>query len=113
MLFRITFSISLAFAGSSKLIGSESMVQTFAAVGIGQWFRIFTGLCEIATAVLLMVPTTIGFGALLGFAVFVGATVANIFVLHHDYIHSTIPAVIMLVIAWIYRRVTCWPQPRR
>lgn len=103
MLLRITFAISLVWAGSLKLIGSESMVHTFATVGLGQWFRIFTGLCEIATATLLMFPTTIGFGALLGFAVFTGATVANIFVLHQDYIHSTVPAIIMVIIVWNYR----------
>jgi putative oxidoreductase len=80
------------------------MVQLFDAIGIGQWFRIFTGICELLTAILLLFPATIGIGALLGFGVMVGATIANIFILHHDFIHSSIPAIILALMAWTHRR---------
>jgi putative oxidoreductase len=100
---RIVLAIFLLMAAGMKFAGTEQMVQLFDTIGIGQWFRVFTGFCELITAILLLLPATIGVGALLGFGVMVGATIANIFVLHHDFIHSTIPAIIFAVIAWTYR----------
>ena len=100
---RFVFAIFLLMGAVGKLAGIQQMVQLFDAVGLGQWFRIFTGLCELATAILIVFPATIGVGALLGFFVMVGATIANIVVLHHDFIHSAIPAIIFAMIAWTYR----------
>ena len=100
---RIVLALFLLMAAGMKFAGTEQMVQLFDTIGIGQWFRVFTGLCEFATAVLLLFPATIGIGALLGFGVMAGATIANIFILHHDFIHSTIPAIIFAMIAWTYR----------
>jgi hypothetical protein len=64
---RIAFALLLVAAGGAKLAGNAQMVQLFDAIGIGQWFRIFTGICELLTAILLLFPATIGIGALLGF----------------------------------------------
>jgi putative oxidoreductase len=100
---RFVIAIFLLLAAGGKLAGVQQMVQLFDTIGLGQWFRIFTGLCELATAALLLFPATIGVGALLGFCIMVGATIANIFVLDHDFIHSSIPAIIFAVIAWTYR----------
>jgi putative oxidoreductase len=100
---RFVFAIFLLMGAVGKLAGIQQMVQLFDAVGLGQWFRFFTGLCELATAILIVFPATIGVGALLGFFVMVGATIANIVVLHHDFIHSAIPAIIFAMIAWTYR----------
>ncbi len=100
---RFVFSIFLLTAAGGKLAGMQQMVQLFDVVGLGQWFRIFTGLCELATAILIVFPATIGAGALLGFFVMLGATIANIVILHHDFIHSAIPAIIFAMIAWTYR----------
>jgi len=75
---RIAFALLLVAAGGAKLAGNAQMVQLFDAIGIGQWFRIFTGICELLTAILLLFPATIGIGALLGFGVMVGATIASI-----------------------------------
>ena len=75
---RIAFALLLLAAGGAKLAGNAQMVQLFDTIGIGQWFRIFTGICELLTAILLLFPATIGIGALLGFGVMVGATIANI-----------------------------------
>ncbi len=44
------------FAGTHKLAGGEDMVQAFATIGIGQWFRYFTALLEIAGAITLLRP---------------------------------------------------------
>src|SRR5258708_39062694 len=48
-------------AGGAKLAGVPTLVQLFEQIGAGQWFRIVTGLVEVAGAVALLVP---GFAAL-------------------------------------------------
>lgn len=52
-------------AGTAKLAGTPMMVETFDHIGIGQWFRIVTGLVEIAGGVLLLVPRLSPIGGLL------------------------------------------------
>ena len=37
--------------------------QTFERIGIGQWFRIFTGVMQIAGGLLMCVPKTMVYGA--------------------------------------------------
>ena len=103
MVLRIVLALWLLMSAGMKLAGVEQMVQLFDAIGVGQWFRIFTGVCELVTGVLLLFPATIGIGALLAFGIMVGATIANIFILHHDFVHSTIPAIIFAIIAWKFR----------
>ena len=75
--------LALAFlaAGGSKLAGAQPMVETFAKIGIGQWFRVLTGILEIAGAVALLVPRAAFFGSLLLPCVMVGAVVAHLTVL--------------------------------
>ena len=53
-------TLAFAAAGLAKLAGAEMMVQTFDAVGVGQWFRYVTGIIEVGSAILLWVP---GFAA--------------------------------------------------
>ncbi len=72
--------LALAFlaAGGSKLAGAEPMVENFEKVGMGQWFRVLTGVLEIAGAVALLVPRAAFYGALLLACVMAGAVVAHL-----------------------------------
>src|SRR5258705_450546 len=55
-------------AGSAKLAGASSMIQMFDQIGVGQWFRIVTGLVEIFGAIALLYPGIAAFGVFgLGF----------------------------------------------
>ena len=76
--------LALAFlgAGSQKLIGAPAMVELFKAIGVGQWFRYVTGICEITGAVLIVVPKTKAIGAATLVCVMVGAIIAHLFILH-------------------------------
>lgn len=85
--------LTLAFvaAGASKLAGVEMMVQTYDAIGFGQWFRYFTGFVEIVGAALLWVPNRQIFGALILGGTMVGAVAAHVFILGP----SALPAVVL------------------
>ena len=96
---------ALAFlaAGGAKLAGVPDMVAMFEAMGFGQWFRYFTGLYEIAGAVLLLVPRTAWIGA----AMFVMQMAAAV-VFHVALVGgSPVPAIVLLLVSAIilwYRR---------
>lgn len=62
---RVFLALAFGAAGAAKLAGLPQMVQIFDHIGIGQWFRNFTGIVEITGAILLLVPQTGFFGGLL------------------------------------------------
>ena len=78
-------------AGFAKMAGVPFMVDLFAQIGLGQWFRIATGIVEVAGAVALLVPGLASIGALwLGFTM-VCAVATHVFVLHT----SPVPAIVL------------------
>jgi uncharacterized membrane protein YphA (DoxX/SURF4 family) len=78
-------------AGSAKLAGVPFMVDLFAQIGLGQWFRVVTGVVEVTGAVALLVPGLASVGALwLGFTM-VCAVATHVFVLHS----SPVPAIVL------------------
>lgn len=85
--------LTLAFlaAGGAKLFGSEMMVSTFDAIGVGQWFRYLTGFIEFGGAVLLWVPGRQAAAAGLLGATMVGAVIAHLLILGP----SAVPAIVL------------------
>ena len=78
----VLLAVVFIFAGGAKLLGAPAMVQEFAQIGVGQWFRYFTGILEVSGAIGVLIPKY-RFGAALQIAlVMVGATAANIWILH-------------------------------
>jgi putative oxidoreductase len=99
-------------AGGAKLVNSPAMVREFAQVGLGQWFRYFTGILEISGAIGLLVPSVRFWAALQIALVMVGATLANLTVLHLPAL-ARLTAVLLalaLVLAWL-RRPQFEPKP--
>jgi putative oxidoreductase len=74
---------SLAFigAGGSKLAGAAAMVDVFDKVGLGQWFRYFTGLLEVSAGIGLLLSRYAVYAAGLLVMVMVGAIIAHLTVL--------------------------------
>lgn len=97
--------ITFLFAGGVKLAGNRAMVQEFAQIGLGQWFRYFTGIIEVSGAIGLLIPRVRFWAALQIAAVMVGATFTNIAVLHLPQL-AGLTAVLLalaLVLAWLRR----------
>lgn len=89
--------------GGMKLLSKPVMVREFEQVGLGQWFRYFTGTLEVAGAVCLLVPKFSRWGALLLTVVMIGAITAHFTVLHTPPTSATILLALALLIAWLRR----------
>ncbi len=88
--------IAAAFlaAGAAKLADVPFMADLFAQIGIGQWFRVVTGVVEVVGAVALLFPGLASIGALWLGGTMVGAVATHLFVLHT----SPVPAIVLGVL---------------
>lgn len=100
---QILLAINFLMAGGLKLSGAQQMVDVFAAVGVGQWFRYFTGGAEVIGALLLLVPATSGLAAVLLAVVMVGATLAELIVLSGQALIPLVLLVLLSVVAYARR----------
>ncbi len=91
-------------AGGSKLLGNPHMVEQFAELGVGQWFRYFTGCVEVTGAILLLVPRLCSFGGFLITATMIGAIIARITVLHGNMVGDVVLLLIAATITWNRRK---------
>jgi putative oxidoreductase len=97
---QVLLAVVFAMAGLSKVFGDPAMVEMFATIGVGQWFRYLVGVLEIAGAVGVLVPRFSGLAAMGLACLMAGATLTNLFVLGA----SPLPTVGLLVasalVAW-------------
>lgn len=80
----------------TKLSSQPMMVSDFETIGLGQWFRYLTGSVEVIGGAALLVPHVSIWGAVLLLAVDIGAFVAQVGVLHLDWIHTLILAAMLI-----------------
>ena len=100
---QIVLALAFLAAGGSKLAGVPMMVQLFDAIGIGQWFRIVTGLVEVVGAIGLLVPGFSGPAALwLGFTMLC-ATITHLTVLHTNPAPAVVLVILNAVLAYLRR----------
>jgi uncharacterized membrane protein YphA (DoxX/SURF4 family) len=64
-----------------KFTASEESVYVFSALGIEPYGRIGTGIAELIAVILILIPRTSLFGAIMGCGVMVGAVFAHLFLL--------------------------------
>jgi hypothetical protein len=84
-------------AGGAKLYGVPLMVEEFGHMGLGQWFRYFTGSLEVLGALLILTRLLVGFGAMLLICIMIGATIMHLFVIGG----SPVPALVLLALSAI------------
>ena len=100
---RVVVAALFLFAGIMKLSGQPMMVQEFDAVGLGHWFRYFTGVLEVAGAIAALVPSVSALGAVLLLLVDAGAFVAQVAVLHMDWIHTIVIGAVIAALIYLQR----------
>ncbi len=101
---RIVAAAAFLMAGSAKLSGNPMMVATFAAIGLGQWFRYLTGALEVAGALALLIPRLGGVGAAILTAVMVGAVLTHLLILGGNATPAIVLLLISATIAWQRRQ---------
>lgn len=97
--------LTLAFvaAGLAKLGGVEMMVQTFDAVGVGQWLRYVTGIFEIGGAALLWMRGREVFGAGLLLCTMIGAVLSHLLFIGPSAIPALVLGVLAAIVAYAHR----------
>lgn len=90
-------ALAFASAGGAKLYGVPMLVEEFQHMGLGQWFRYFTGTLELLGAVLVLVPSLAAFGAVLLICIMIGATLMHLLVIGG----SPVPALVLLALSAI------------
>ena len=88
---QIILAAAFAAAGSAKLAGVPFMVELFDQIGIGQWFRLVTGVVEITGAIALVFPGLASIGAVWLGTTMVFAVATHLLVLHT----SPVPAIVL------------------
>ncbi|MDB5502259.1 MAG: DoxX family protein [Tardiphaga sp.] len=88
-------ALAFAAAGAAKWYGVPMLVEEFEHIGLGQWFRYFTGSLEIFGAILLLLPQKAVYGALLLICVMMGAIITHLFVIGG----SAVPAIVLLALS--------------
>lgn len=83
-------------AGFSKLTAQPVMVKEFTTFGYPSWFMYLTGLIEVVSAILVIVPKTARIGAGLLICVMVGAIFSHV---THGQAAMIVAPVVLLVLA--------------
>ena len=101
----ILLAYMFTLAGGVKLFGVPAMVQEFAQIGLGQWFRYLTGVLEVSGAIGLLVPRLRFWAALQLAVIMVGATLTNLMVLRLPQMAVVTISLLalLLVLAWLRR----------
>ena len=102
--------LAFMFAGGGwlKISGAPVMVDMFATIGAGQWFRVMVGALEMAGAIGLLIPPLAGLAALGLTGLLVGAIATNLFILHIDSSVAIVLLLLSALIAW-----GRWSQTKR
>lgn len=80
-LLRITAAVIFLQTLFFKFTASEESVYIFSTLGMEPFGRIGSGVAELVAAILLLVPRTTVYGALLGLGIMAGAIASHLFVL--------------------------------
>src|SRR5215204_512499 len=87
-------------AGFDKEGGEAAMVEMFATIAIGQWFRYVVGALEIAGAVGVLVPRLSGLAALGLLCLMAGASLTNVLVLGTSPLLLVALMLVSALVAW-------------
>lgn len=104
---QVLLALQIVLAGLAKVGGDQAMVEMFATIGIGQWFRYAIGALEVVGAIGVLVPRLSGLAALGLVCLMVGAILTNIFVLGASPFFPLVLLMVAALVAW-----GRWPQTR-
>jgi putative oxidoreductase len=77
-LLRIAAAVILLQTLYFKFTGHPESVELFTKLGVEPWGRIGTGIIELIAGILLLIPSTVFIGAMLGAGLMAGAIVSHL-----------------------------------
>lgn len=81
LLLRLVAAVILLQTLFFKFTGAPESKYIFSTLGVEPWGRIASGIIEMIASLLLLIPSTQIFGALIGAGVMVGAILSHLFIL--------------------------------
>src|SRR5262249_14889903 len=106
---RIAVALAFTVTGIDKFFVSY-WTQVFAVIGVGQWFRYFTGVVEIVGGLFFLAPATTTLGAALLIPTMIGAMTTQVVVFKRP-ADSLFPAIYLVGVIVAYSILR--PIPRR
>lgn len=103
LVLRVLLTFVFVAAGGAKLFGVSMMVETFDAIGWGQWFRYVTAIVELGAAALLWVPAFSVVGAGLLFATMICGALFHVFVIGPSAVPALVLAGLCALFVWFER----------
>jgi uncharacterized membrane protein YphA (DoxX/SURF4 family) len=95
-----------------KFTGAEESKYIFSRLHAEPWGRIGSGVIELLASILILIPATTGYGALLGLGVMTGAILSHLTVLGIDvqndggllFLYAILVFFSCLYLGWVYRK---------
>ena len=104
---RAVFFVIFLYFGTAKLKGGADSPWgvIFGQIGLGQWFRYFTGVLECIGAFLVLVPGAVETGLAVLITIAFAATISTVFLLHR-LSEAFIPFALFcgMIAFWLHRR---------
>ena len=97
---QVLLALQFVMAGLAKVFGDPAMIEMFATISVGQWFRYVVGALELAGAVGLLIPRLTGLAALGLVCLMVGAVATNVFILGANPLLPIVLALVGLLVVW-------------
>ncbi|MBA0126623.1 DoxX family protein [Haloechinothrix sp. YIM 98757] len=100
---QIITAAGFALAASAKFAGDPAVVETFDAIGFGDWFRYLIAVLELAGAVALLVSLLAGLAGLAFVGLMAGAVLVHLVVLGEG-VAAALPLLALAAIVALARR---------
>jgi hypothetical protein len=108
LLLRLTAAAILLQTLFFKFTGAAESVYIFQALGAEPWGRLGSGIAELATAILLLAPSTAALGGLLGIGVMSGAILSHLTILGIEIMGDGGLLFALALIVWTASAVVLW-----
>ena len=95
-----------------KFTGADESIYIFSKLGVEPWGRVGSGIIELIAAILILIPRTTVYGALIAIGVMFGAILSHFFILGIEvqgdggllFLFALLVFISSLYLAWVFRK---------
>ncbi len=99
-LIRAAVALVFIYIGASKFEVDSSWTRIFDRIGLGQWFRYFTGSLQVLGGVLVLIPRMFAYGILILAVTMIGAMATWVFLLGAP-LNAVVPGAILAALLFV------------